>query len=333
MNKPKKHTVSPNCSPCSVLTTVKPIHNIQDWPDLKKSDVLLVSGSFITNSGTFAPFSQSELRLINSEVLNHTLDYEATAAIKCPKVTETDITAADINLCRSNISETIKVVDPKVIITFGNLALRTVSKLSGVTNKRGKAFPISIDNVEYIVVPTLHPKSVLVEPRLENLFRVDIRNAIQKYVTKPGASYLANYKYASTLKELKDIKDLLSKTRSPIAIDIETTGLNFLDDTIHTVSISYKNGTVVIPYAHPKAGLNTEIKQEVVQTLKAICSNENNIKAFHNAKFDLKFLAQLGIIVRNVWDTAVMASLIDENRPKGLLDLVKEYFPDQIRNL
>jgi hypothetical protein len=58
-----------------------------------------------------------------------------------------------------------------------------------------------------------------------------------------------------------------------------------------------------------------------------------NKKVFHNAKFDLKFLINYGIYTKNVWDTKIMHHLLDENMPKGLMDLTKLYFANELENL
>ena len=67
--------------------------------------------------------------------------------------------------------------------------------------------------------------------------------------------------------------------------------------------------------------------------IRNILENTKNKKVFHNAKFDLKFLINHGISPKNVWDTKIMHHLINENVPKGLMDLVKIYFPEELENL
>lgn len=329
----KSHCLDSRCAGCPTLQLKRPDYNIVDTPTLKKASILLVSESFKLCNGVASPFAANELNLISSVIDQYTQDYELTAAMKCFNLKEGDVSAATIRQCRSFILDSIDAVNPTLIITFGNLALRSVTGLSGITAKRGKAFDILHNYKLYTVVPTLHPKSVLLEPKLRNLFEVDIRNAVEKYVKSPGSDYDNNVEYVNTLDRVDYYENLLKNTRATLAIDIETTGLNFLIDKIHTVAISFSNQTIVVPVYHKDANLSPSMIERICKFLQVIGANTKNIKAMHNAKFDLKFLAQLGIMMENVWDTQLMASLIDENRPKGLLDLVKEYFPEEIKSL
>ena len=65
--------------------------------------------------------------------------------------------------------------------------------------------------------------------------------------------------------------------------------------------------------------------------LNNIFSNPRNKKILQNAKFDLKFLYGQGIKFVNVWDTKLMSHFIREDAPKSLMDLVKQYFPEYLK--
>jgi len=65
--------------------------------------------------------------------------------------------------------------------------------------------------------------------------------------------------------------------------------------------------------------------------MASLCKDKNKAKIFHNCKFDLKFLMNFDISVfKNIEDTQMIHSLIDENLPHGLMDLVKQYFPQEL---
>ena len=60
-------------------------------------------------------------------------------------------------------------------------------------------------------------------------------------------------------------------------------------------------------------------------------ANKSIEKIFHNCQFDIKFMKTFGINeFHNIGDTKIMHSLLDENLPHGLMDLVKEYFPQEL---
>ena len=65
--------------------------------------------------------------------------------------------------------------------------------------------------------------------------------------------------------------------------------------------------------------------------MQDLISDESVVKIFHNSKFDVKFLLNWGIKdFNNIEDTQVMHSLVDENLPHSLMDLVKQYFPQEL---
>jgi len=93
---------------------------------------------------------------------------------------------------------------------------------------------------------------------------------------------------------LKTLKTILSKQKI-IAIDTETTGLNF-DDEVVGISLAWgikKEESVYLPIKH-KVGNNYSLED-----IKALLSNplisENVIKVFHNFYFDYLQLKKLGL--------------------------------------
>ena len=59
--------------------------------------------------------------------------------------------------------------------------------------------------------------------------------------------------------------------------------------------------------------------------------SSNVVKIAHNSKFDYKFLRSWGLTdFNNIEDTQIMHSLVDENLPHSLKDLVKQFFPEDL---
>ena len=210
----------------------------------------------------------------------------------------------------------------------GNLAMKMLIKKSGITDKRGSSYTYeTLEGTTCMVVPIFHPYSVIKEPRHRYLFETDIKNAYEKYVL--GNTNSGNFKY-EVLMDIESVNNLVPKLQDKtIAVDLETTGLNFLKDKIQTVGISSEDGNWVIPVDHK----DSPHGWWVMTPLRLILENPKNKKVFHNAKFDLKFLINYGIHPVNVWDTKIMQHLLDENVPKSLMDLVKMYFPTELENL
>ena len=321
------------CVGCSILDVEKPCYTITDYATLSRSDVLFLSDSFSYRFGKTTSFSKQEMDLIGEY---HKHDAMFSASIKCPSVKEADMSPDNMKLCRQHLDLTIEKVQPLLVFPCGNLAMKMLIKKSGITTKRGKSFEYTSENEHTCtVVPIFHPYSVIKEPRHRLLFETDIRNAYEKYVL--GKTHEGKLKY-EVLTDIQDVIRLaydLKDTDETLAMDIETTGLNFLTDSIQTIAISSRETNWVIPCDHKDSPFKKGEPdyEKLWRNLRAILENPKNKKVFHNAKFDLKFLMNYGIYTKNVWDTKIMHHFLDENLPKSLMDLVKLYFPTELESL
>ena len=324
------------CEGCAILEQSKPLYSHMDYEDLELGDTLFVSDSFKYRMGSMLPLSKKERELIES-IFPAKAQY--TASVKCPSVKDGDMTPQDMNLCREHLDATIDKVRPRLIFACGNLAMKMLIKKSGITNKRGSSYEFtSKSGYLSIVVPIYHPFSVLKEPRHRYLFETDIKNAYEKYVLGKKATSNFSYVVATTIEEVEDIAVKLQDTSETVAVDIETTGLNFLTDKIQTISFTAPDQTYVIPLDHKDSPFKRQAfglvyVDRVWGLVRSILENPKNKKVFHNAKFDLKFLLRHEIHTKNVWDTKIMHHFVNETAPKSLMDLVKLYFADELENL
>lgn len=131
-----------------------------------------------------------------------------------------------------------------------------------------------------------------------------------------------DYRYITTPEQANlYYRDIVESNSGIYGIDTETTGLNFLKDKIRLVQIAIANSHVYI-FDIDRIG------SVAVQLLKNILTG-SSIKIFHNAKFDLKFLASMGIFIENnVFDTMLAEQVIMSGSTfKGLKlgDLTKKY--------
>jgi len=176
---------------------------------------------------------------------------------------------------------------------------------------------------------------VVKEPRHKLLFETDLRNAYEKYVLGKTHEGKLEYQVITEITAAEALGEMLKDSEETLAVDIETTGLNFLTDSIQTIAISSRETNWVIPLDHKDSPFKKGscFYRGVWSNLRKILENPRNKKVFHNAKFDLKFLINHGIYTKNVWDTKIMHHLLDENLPKSLMDLVKLYFPTELESL
>ena len=321
------------CEGCTILTQSKPEYAYLDYEKLPESPVLFLSDSFRSKFGKLEPFSKKERELITHLYPDKP---QFSAAVKCPSVKEADMTPSNMVLCRAHLEATIDKVKPRLVFVCGNLAMKMLIKKSGIMNKRGTSYDYRTNSEHScIVVPIYHPYAVLKEPRHRYLFETDIKNAYEKYVL--GKTNSGNFKFSTQteIEEVEAVAEKLSTTTETIAVDIETTGLNFRTDIIQTIAIAIEETTYVIPLDHKDSPFRAgePDRDRVWSLLALILRNPNNKKVFHNAKFDLKFLINYGISVTNVWDTKIMHHFINETAPKSLMDLVKLYFADELESL
>jgi len=320
---------NPLCEGCSILDKNKPCHSFMDHDSLNESPVLFLSDSLNYKLGKTIAFRRKELELLEEFYKEPFL---CSASVKCPGVKEADMTPDNMKLCRVHLEATIDKVKPKLVFVCGNLAMKMLIKKSGITDKRGKSYEFTTTNGHTcIVVPIYHPYAVLKEPRHRYLFETDIKNAYEKYVLGKRGGGNFTYKTLMQIDEVEELAASLKDTEETLAVDIETTGLNFLKDDVQTIAISSGDQTWVIPLDHKDSPHKKSVR--VWRLLRQILENPKNRKVFHNAKFDCKFLINHGIYPKNVWDTKIMHHFIDENVPKGLMDLVKLYFATELEDL
>lgn len=107
-----------------------------------------------------------------------------------------------------------------------------------------------------------------------------------------------------------------------IALDIETTGLNPRKDRIHGVGIAMR----LAPHT-----VQTKYVDINNQALRDWLANPEAHIVGHNIRFDLKFLLNAGLTINcNIWDTKLLAQLLNENQQLGLKDLAPKYVEDAL---
>lgn len=78
--------------------------------------------------------------------------------VKCRPPGNRDPLPAEIDACRPFLDAQLGFVEPRVIVTLGNVATkRLLDTKEGITKLRGREFPYR----DAVLVPTLHPAAVL----------------------------------------------------------------------------------------------------------------------------------------------------------------------------
>jgi len=301
--------------------------------ELGDEQIVFVHDSCVMQRGQVYEFTDEEYGILKTLLEKTDLppnSYQFVAAIKEVGLTEDEATTADIHANRPHIEEDLKAIQPKLIFPLGNLAMKTILKKSGISNKRGKEFHIKMGDNTYPVVPVFHPFTLYSEPKMRALFIQDVNNAYGKFILNKNKLAKSSYKLCTTVQDAKkEISNAMKK--DVIAMDLETTGLDYKKDKITTLGVSTGEGEAfVIPLNHRESSFTESEMKEIRNQVELLMASKT-FKVFHNCKFDLKFLRNWGIrAFNNIDDTQMMHSLVDENLPHGLMDLVKEYFPEEL---
>lgn len=242
----------------------------------------------------------------------------------------------EIEACAPYLEQEIAVVKPTIIVPAGNVALRYIlgAKNVNITSKRG--LEIWSEKYNCKIMPIFHPAAILRNPKYESVTIQDLVRINNSSSTKElSALGLGTYTIADTKEKLTELFHYLD-TEEEIAIDLETTGLDWQKEQIISLGFSWKERT---GWCLPL--LNTKVKEEdptlrfwddatylkVVDRLKKALARPSK-KIFHHGKFDIKHLTYHGFQVNNVYfDTMLVHHLLDENAENlhGLKDCAWTY--------
>jgi len=307
----------------------------------EECDILFISDSPKLVEGHYEAFRFHESRLISNQFDRYPDVWKVgfTTAVKCPSITMDTLSAGIRKTCKAHLHDTIDHYKPKLIFACGGVATNMLYGRNKEASKvRGKTDLMTTDSgFEFKVVPIIHPFQVVAEPKNAYLFSNDIRVAIENELLDMSSEAHTPYTLGLTISELDRCKDEFLDTTMDVAIDLETTGLDFLNDTIHTVSMTLVDRetgdlgrTLVLPIDHREAKLGYKIKGVFMKFICDVLANKKNRKVLQNANFDLKFLKRYGVEeIYNVFDTKILQHFINENIPKSLADLAKYYFPNE----
>ncbi len=122
---------------------------------------------------------------------------------------------------------------------------------------------------------------------------------------------------ARTAAEIEAAFDRLSGAAC-IGCDTETSGFNARQGRLFSVQFSDGEYNVLVPVSEnvPLGGL------------ARLLDDVRIVKIFHNAKFDLDFLSENGILVKNIFDTMIAEKVLTRgaNQSASLAETLYRYF-------
>ena len=132
---------------------------------------------------------------------------------------------------------------------------------------------------------------------------------------------LTTENFESWLQRLKD--------SSLMAIDTETTGLDYMTAELVGLSVAVEAGhAAYIPFGHDYLGAPQQLtKQQVLEALRPILESPTIHKVGQNLKFDISVLAQHGIKLKGVaFDTMLESYVLDSVATRHDMDSLAEYY-------
>lgn len=98
-------------------------------------------------------------------------DVFITNTILCRPENNRNPAKEEVENCRERLDQLIQIMQPKVIVTIGNFATERILGKKGITQLRGKVFPLTINSQEVQVVPVVHPANLLYNGRNPTIFQ------------------------------------------------------------------------------------------------------------------------------------------------------------------
>lgn len=122
-------------------------------------------------------------------------EFYITNVVKCRPPGNRDPLEEEIEACLPYLIEQIMLIRPKVIVTLGRHASRTLFNLTGLkwinmSTQHGKIYEAVIKDLRVKIIPTFHPASALYNPGLKKYLELDFRNVIKKAIEEVKGAQL-----------------------------------------------------------------------------------------------------------------------------------------------
>lgn len=246
---------------------------------------------------------------------------------------------ANLKLVREaqpSVHEAILRAQPKLIVSLGATALKSLGVMSSVDRIRGDIRRFDLNGFRTHLLPTLSPGAVLREPlKRERLVR-DFQMAakfLKGELTGFTSATLEQLKL-TTCRTLKDVREQLDRAANvdAISLDTETRGLTLFGPSrkpafLVTIQIAVSDKEAfVIPVNYPKHGLASDKLRKMLQAFFRKYRGEVFVL---NGKFDQRAIwSYLRLLPRITFDCMVAhAILMGDFSHNGLKSLAWKYCP------
>ena len=156
-------------------------------------------------------------------------------------------------------------------------------------------------------------------------FNAWLQEVPERQATSPTIN--KSYKCITTKKDLKKVIKEASKSDT-VAIDTETTGLDYIDSELVGISISFNAGEgFYIPIKHNDESIIQLPLEDVINELKPLLENSEKKIIGQNIKFDKNILMKYGLKIASIKnDTMMMSYVLDASATRHNLDALASYY-------
>ena len=156
-------------------------------------------------------------------------------------------------------------------------------------------------------------------------FNAWLQEVPERQATSPKIN--KSYKCITTKKDLKKVVKEASKSDT-VAIDTETTGLDYIDSELVGISISFNAGEgFYIPIKHNDESIIQLPLEDVISALKPLLENSEKKIIGQNIKFDKNILMKYGLKIASIKnDTMMMSYVLDASATRHNLDALASYY-------
>jgi uracil-DNA glycosylase family 4 len=306
--------------------------------DTDEEDVCLTgSGPNDASVGIVTQFpttdDSSHRKMIEGALAELGLDSKAfmwMSAVKCRAWSDTP-SKSDLKACRPYLTKELEFLNLTPVITLGNEALFATTGRSGITNWRGKLYE---HPAGCVIFPTISPSAVARNPRFAEGFEGDLRyfaNLVKGIDQDQDPWHLPYDDQWTNVMTKEDLRAMAAslETADAASYDIETNGASELTKgaVIVSLAITTLHGDTphvwALPLCHPESPWQ-HVWQRIIRWLRKYLVKAKK-RIAHNAKFDTRWLIHFGMHdLLPTFDTIIAASLLNENRQKGLKPLAQQ---------
>lgn len=312
------HARNPNCDKCEFHKYAKNVCIFGNGPVPSKGMIVgeapdatsdNVSRAFVGGNGEYLESVLYDLDLNRD-------DFYVTNATKCkpPRSGKEDFLREAVQACEPYLEQEIAAVQPKAILAMGNFAYYFFAHKTGITKSRGKEF--WSDKYNCLIVPTVHPSFVFINPDYHEAFVADIikfKNIIVEKEPPP----VEIVEIHTEEDWAKAYKELMEKPDAILTFDFETRGLlDYKPDFSKAWCVGLSrlgNKAYLLPLEHPESpflenpdpdweanwklnwpNITYRIAPQYHYIVDQVCdlimrAKQNN----HNVKFDLRHTIHL----------------------------------------